>query len=480
MTAAPWSRQDWKYSPSAKSFREAHGNPLYTMQWHARLQRQIDDAELPVLMRVSAFIDRHGNGNLSDRVVTAMPRVVDADPEPVPVTQTDIVSRLGVSPAAVSTACKTLRERGMLQPDTGDGVLWTNHCVEGELFEGAQRAADPTMPLHAPQDDDGLPNFTDFKATWLSQHPDHVAVKTRLIQERENLRAQVRDLAADIREYDLIELAAYRVACREIERNRRNGDTHSGNGSGPKIHGEKTCSTPNGGAGSVSLDTLRDESVQDSTPPDEANSSVFNEPADVSSKEKTVPSSSSGSDATESATTTTEPISTPQTPDTGERPDSQAPVIAEATQELQTPQSMSDVEFHQALASAFRGAGKPVPTLGQSYICYVDLGSPSARGFLDWLETPYRPGERPLPPKLPGVQHPGVLKALVLEYKSWCAAEPPPVQVPPPPVSACPHCDGSGFPGAKCRTIPEAQRLVADGWQLCTCEIGKTWRELLE
>jgi hypothetical protein len=158
---------------------------------------------------------------------------------------------------------------------------------------------------------------------------------------------------------------------------------------------------------------------------------------------------------------------------------------------------MTDVEFHQALSVAFRSAGKPVPTLGQSSICYVDVGSPAARGFIEWLETPYRPGERLLPPKLAAAQHPGILKSLPGEYKSWCAAEPPPAQVPPPPTvedlrareeyyerhsqqqaewlhllehpEDCPHCHGTGeielvdYPGRKfkcgCPTgTPEGHR----------------------
>jgi hypothetical protein len=135
---------------------------------------------------------------------------------------------------------------------------------------------------------------------------DHVAAKTRLIQERENLRAQVRDLAADIRDLDLIELAAYRAVCRKIESERRNGGEHSANENGQNVHGvqkfSEAAAAPDSGRGS----SLPIESVQDSTPPIEPKSSVFNEAADVSLKEKTVPSSSSGGNATDSATTTTQ------------------------------------------------------------------------------------------------------------------------------------------------------------------------------
>ena len=314
MTApsADWSRQDWKYKAPAQAFREAHGNPLYTMVFHGRLKRKMERKNLPVVMRVDALIDRMANGNLSDCVVDAMPRVYDADPIPRKLTQVEIAVRLGVSTAAVSGACKLLREESLVMPDPGDGSISPNQCVDGELFEAAQRAGSPNLLLNAPQDDDGLPKFADFKAQWLSQHPDHVAAKAHLIQERENLRAQVRDVSADIHDLELMELAAYRAVCRKMESERRNSAAHSTNGTGANVYGEQNHSGAAGAPDSGGVDTLPVETVQDSTFENGPKPRVFNETAKESLKVEEVASSSSGVSATDSATTTT--VQTPPPP----------------------------------------------------------------------------------------------------------------------------------------------------------------------
>src|ERR1022692_1545127 len=59
------SRRPWDFSPYAKKFREEAGGAMYAMQWIPRLERIIEDRELPIAMRINAAYDRFCNAHLS-------------------------------------------------------------------------------------------------------------------------------------------------------------------------------------------------------------------------------------------------------------------------------------------------------------------------------------------------------------------------------------------------------------------------------
>jgi hypothetical protein len=481
MTAAPAAdppiRRSWKYKEAAQSFRESHGDPFYTMVWNEQFDALMDDASVKLHTRGVAYMLRFTQGNLSDVAIDRMPVVDDRDQPPRRCDQTHMAERIRCSASAASGLVRTFREQGILLPDTAG--FYINPRVQPTLF-ASQRQNGGVSPLDTSATsgvENPLQTFEEWSEGWLAEHPEHVAKRESIAQEMARLKDLEEEQRYQKRKLDLERFGEYRDYKRSVEKAMRNGASHSTNG---QVHGVETDSTPEPAAAAPVDFGSTEEKVRDSTSQIGPKSSVFNEAADISSKEKTVHSSSSGSSATDSATTTTTD-QTPPTPEPAAKTDSATPGVEEAAPpEDLTPQLMTDVEFHRALSVAFRTAGKPVPTPEQSVACYVGVGAPAAPRFLGWLERPYRSGERPLPPKLPGVQHPGVLKALVAEFESWCAAEPPPPPAPPPPKPVCSFCGGSGFPGASCNTLPEARDLIAAGIGPCVCEIGKLWREMLE
>jgi hypothetical protein len=465
------SRRPWDFSPYAKKFREEAGGDMYAMQWIPRLERIIEDRELPIAMRINAAYDRFCNAHLSHCMVDGLPPLKPGDRSPSKIKLAKLAEILHEPVSTVSMANKLLREHLLARPAGEDGALYTEHTVQESLF-AVQRENPPASPLDS-STVGGSPNpllqWKAFEKQWFDANPGEAARVRTLGAEREELRRQQKELSEDIDEIKRRPLKAWKRYLSAAASDSRNG----------AVHGVETDSSPAPAPPEAPPSGSPEQNVHDSPPPEDAKSSTVNESADPISNREDTPSSSSSGNATEHATTTT--LQTPPTAEPAAKTDSATPGVEEAAPpEDLTPQLMTDVEFHRALSVAFRTAGKPVPTPEQSGACYVGVGAPAAPRFLGWLERPYRSGERPLPPKLPGVQHPGVLKALVAEFESWCAAEPPPPPAPPPPKPVCSFCGGSGFPGASCNTLPEARDLIAAGIGPCVCEIGKLWREMLE
>src|ERR1022692_4627666 len=63
--SAGGDRRPWDFSPRAKKYREEAGGGMYAMQWIPRLERIIEDRELPIAMRINAAYDRFCNAHLS-------------------------------------------------------------------------------------------------------------------------------------------------------------------------------------------------------------------------------------------------------------------------------------------------------------------------------------------------------------------------------------------------------------------------------
>lgn len=165
------------------------------------------------------------------------------------------------------------------------------------------------------------------------------------------------------RNLQLRELAAYRTYKRTAERAQRNGASDSNDGD--HVESEIHSTTPAEGADFRTAE----EKIQHSTRENEVKSSGINEAAAEPLNLNTVASSSSQGSATEGATTT--PVQTPPTETETAETQSTTPASEDpAARGFPTPQNMTNAEFHQALSVAFRTAGRPVPTPGQSTACY--------------------------------------------------------------------------------------------------------------
>src|SRR5207249_8815005 len=101
-------RVRWKYADKATEFHRSHGYARYAMDFLATLEAEMHDAELSKEHRVLAAIKRFAWGNFSDFAVTSLPRMAADDPEPRPLTQSDLAHMLKMSAASVSEACALL------------------------------------------------------------------------------------------------------------------------------------------------------------------------------------------------------------------------------------------------------------------------------------------------------------------------------------------------------------------------------------
>ena len=389
------------------------------MQWNARLEKIYNDPDIPVCQRFCTWLDRKTNGNLSHCAVSCLPQVDPDDPAPVKLTQADAVKEMNVSPAAISGAVRWAREHGLLLPDT-DGYLYTNHCIEGDLFEAALSQSTVLSPLESSRSSgsENLLSFCEYRLQWLAAHPEAARREAALRQQREELKERARDLSDEIKGIGREILAGWKIHLRKTA---RAASSDSTNGAEPAMAAANSDS--GGGADFVNkepapasatdVDSANEEFTTPHTPT-EANSSTINETGPISPngeeplRRRDVGSATAGHD---------------DDPNPPARPEQNG------AEDAATPKqpSLTAAIFHGELAAAFRKGGKPVPTRGQSDPCYADLGD-QADVFLKWFCGDRR--------KLAAVQHPGVLPALVDEFRTWRDAEPAPAA----PYECCPRC----------------------------------------
>ena len=247
---------------------------------------------------------------------------------------------------------------------------------------------------NTPMSEDPLQDWKASEKHWLDANPEATAQLRALEAERDELRRQAKKRSKEID-------AIRRRTLKDWQRYLRRGPNSNRSPATRRAdHGVQNDSTPPASAAEAPPTRSAEQSVLDSTPANPTKSNAINESEDVVSKVEEGRSSSI-SEATDSATTLT--VHAPPT----------EPPSAETHSD-----GVTAAEFHRALSVLFRAARKSIPTSSQSAACYVRLGRRAA-AFLVWL-----------PPKLPRVQHPGILPSLIDEFESCVVAEQP--SAPPP------------------------------------------------
>ena len=444
-------KRTWKYKEAAQAYRESYGDPFYTMVWNQQFEQLIAGLGVPYYTRGISWILRTANGNLSPCCVDGMPKVDDRDPLPRRLGQTDMCQAIGCSPATGSGLLRAYREHGLVLPDT-EGYIYPNPCVQPSLFASQCENGGVSHLDSVPSSgaDNSLQPFKEFVAQYRKDHPEHLAV----IEDAEREIARLKELMRDQREIkhdkELVEMAAYREYKRAAERAQRNGSSASRNGHDAESIFDST--PPAGDPESAEFGSV-EQKVQYSQPENEVNPSGINETAPEPINLPIEDSSSSGGNATASATTP--PVHTPEPEGSGKRKTTPGEPQSESAPSDDQPAQPSEAEFRLELARRFRAAEKAVPTPQQAAPIYARLARQKrAFRFLEWLD---HPGKRQ-PPKLSGVQHPGVLPSLLAEFEEYLAAEPPPktAAVFYQGAWSCPDCgcrvarDGAGWRCPNC------------------------------
>jgi len=388
-------RQRWKYADAAIAYREAHGNPPYTMLWNRRLET-IYSSSLPVVARLMAFIDRMANGNLSDAVVDDMPALKPGDRIPKQYTQAEIAEIFGVSQAAISYAARAMRDAKILleeDPET-PGVLYTGHCLDGDLFaEASQRSHAEVSPLVSPGTPKNIresertpPDYSAFKKLFLDAHPLLRDKQEELKRQRDELKERAKRISDDIEAVNRVVLANWRMYKREREKAGANSDS-----AGPTPDPVQDVYSDSSGVNQQVVNSLHPES--------DHNSPVFSEGeketyiiGEQSLRRRRLDGSDTEGATPAAASATTTPVQTPRTEPEGV--------------EQSSAQTITVDEFHAALASEFQAVRKPVPTPKQSAACFENLAG-VASDFLDWMIRNRKSQD---------VRHPGILPSLVAEF----------------------------------------------------------------
>jgi hypothetical protein len=187
MEAERPQKRTWKYKDAAQAYREANGDPLYTMVWNAQFDTLIANQTVPFCSRGMAWILRTANGNLSPCCVDNMPKVDDRDAVPRRLGQGDLAAAIGCSLATASGLLRAYRECGFVLPET-DGI-YPNPCMQPDVFGALRQNAD-VNPLDSSKTS-GLENplqpFEAWRDAFRAQHPDHAAALQRIDGEIERL-----------------------------------------------------------------------------------------------------------------------------------------------------------------------------------------------------------------------------------------------------------------------------------------------------
>jgi hypothetical protein len=230
------SRRPWDFSPYAKKFREEAGGAMYAMQWIPRLERIIEDRELPIAMRINAAYDRFCNAHLSHCMVDGLPPLKPGDRSPSKINLAKLAEILHEPVSTVSMANKLLREHLLARPAGEDGALYTEHTVQESLF-AVQRENPPASPLDSSAVG-GSPNpllqWKAFEKQWFDANPGEAARVRTLGAEREELRRQQKELSEDIDEIKRRPLKAWKRYLSAAASDSRNGT----------VHGVETDSSP--------------------------------------------------------------------------------------------------------------------------------------------------------------------------------------------------------------------------------------------
>src|SRR4051812_7760570 len=126
-------RATWKFANVAKDFHKRHGHALYTMDFNAALQAEVEDVNLNVRQRLWAAVKFTSWGRFSDSCVDRMPALTPTDPKPQPLTQADLAKLMRMPTSTLSEACTFLETHGYLHRE--EGRIFPDDRHAGVMFQ---------------------------------------------------------------------------------------------------------------------------------------------------------------------------------------------------------------------------------------------------------------------------------------------------------------------------------------------------------